>query len=230
MAGLDDYTYELIDNENDARVCAQLLAEEFAAHNPIVIYDQLTSQRVFNEDTLPLMMNLLNEHLSFLARYRPTGEIVSVVGAGDLYIAHQQHPYDPSSDPSSLKFLDLVDEMEDIFIHHDFGQALKLNMVLQIVIVATRSKHSGKGLNTQLSRVVCNHARETRGFQYAFVQTMNPATHHIYVNKMHGKELTVVDPTTWIWKKKGDGSYPYKDYRGGSVPNILIKLTSDESN
>ena len=196
----------------------------------MVIYDQLTWQRMYNEDTLPLMMNLFKEHLSFLARYRPTGEIVAVIGAGDLYLAHQQHPYDPSGGPSSIRFLDLVDEMEDIFIRHDFGQELKSNMVLQIIVVASRSEHSGKGLNTQLNIVVCNHARETKGFQYAFVQTINPATRHIYVNKMHGKELTVVDPTTWIWKKKGDGSRPYKNYKGGLVPNILIKLISDENN
>ena len=30
MNSLDEYIYEVIDNENDARICAQLLAEECA--------------------------------------------------------------------------------------------------------------------------------------------------------------------------------------------------------
>jgi len=224
MTTLDEYTYEVIDNENDARICAQLLAEEFVSHNPIIICDQLTSQRMFDEDTWPFMMEVLDERLSFLARHRHSGEIVATICGCDLYLDHERHPYDPSSAPSSITCFDLLDEMDDIFIHRDFGQELKPNVVLKIVMGATRAEHSGKSVGTQLRTFMCKYARDTRKFQYALAQTTNQATRHIYVNKMGGKELTIIDPKTWIWKKKDDRLCPYKDYSGGPVPNILIKL------
>ncbi|CAF0864678.1 unnamed protein product [Rotaria sordida] len=70
MSTSDKYTYEVIDNENDARICAQLLAEEFVASNSMIIFDQLTPQYIFDEDTWPTMAEIFNEQLSFLARHR----------------------------------------------------------------------------------------------------------------------------------------------------------------
>jgi hypothetical protein len=230
MTNLDEYTYEVIDNENDARVCAQLLSEEFIAHNSMIIFDGLTSERMFNEDTWPSMIDVLNERLSFLARHRHSGRIVATICACDLYLAQQKHPYDSSSAPSTIPFFDLLDEMDQIFLHQDFGQQLKPNMFLQIIMGATLAEHSNKGVATQLRSIMCKHARDIRGFQYALAQTTNQATRHIYMDKMGGKQLTVVDPTTWIWKKKGDEICPYKDYKGGAIPNILIRLTSINDN
>ena len=227
MANPNEYTYEVLETEHDARICAQLLAEEFAAHNAMAIFDQLTPQYLFEEDTWPLMMEVRNERLSFLARHRLSGEIVATICACDLYLAHQRHPFDPSSPPSSIKFFDILDELDDRFIHQDFGQQLEPNMVLQIVMGATRGAHSGKGVGARLRTALCEHARNTRGFKYALAQTTNQATRHIYLNKMGGQELSGIDPTTWVWKKKGDGSCPYQDYVGGSIPNILIQLGSD---
>ncbi|UJR23950.1 hypothetical protein I4U23_026918 [Adineta vaga] len=77
----------------------------------------------------------------------------------------------------------------------------------------------------KLSTHLCNYARDQRGFQYAFVQTTHPATRNIFVKKMNGEEKTIVDPATWIWKKKDDGlSCPFKDYVGEPTVNVLIKL------
>ncbi|CAF4089613.1 unnamed protein product [Rotaria sp. Silwood1] len=102
-------------------------------------------------------------------------------------------------------------------------------MVLQITTGATRAAHCGKGVASRLRASICDHARDAKGFQYALVQVSNPATRHIYTKKLGGKELTVIDPRTWLWKKKDDGlSRPYKDYEGGSVPNILLKLAPAE--
>jgi len=76
-----------------------------------------------------------------------------------------------------------------------------------------------------LREIVCNNACNKKGFQYLLVQTTNQATRHIYLNKMNGKEVTIIDPTTWIWKNKDNELlYPYKDYKGGLIPNILVKL------
>ena len=38
--------------------------------------------------------------------------------------------------------------------------------------------------------------------------------------------MTVIDPTTWIWKKTKNNElvYPYRNYKGGLIPNILIQL------
>ncbi|CAF4602061.1 unnamed protein product, partial [Rotaria sp. Silwood2] len=124
---------------------------------------------------------------------------------------------------------DLFAEMLDQFIHRDFNQELKPNTVLYIIAGATRSKHSGKTLGAQLRAHVCTHARNTKGFQYAFIQTCNPATRHIHVKKMNGKEMTILDPATWLWKKKDDGlSCPFKDYKDEPIVNIFLNLTKQQ--
>ncbi|UJR11343.1 hypothetical protein I4U23_015524 [Adineta vaga] len=226
MNTINDYTYEVINNETDARICAQLLAEEFATHNSLSIFDQYDSQRIFDDDAWPLLADTYNERLSFLVRYRQTGEIIATICNNDLYLSQQKQPYDPSSPASPYAFFDLLDDLDERFIHEEFGQELKLNKVLKITMGATRAAHSGNGIGTHLRKIMLIHARETKGFQYALAQTTNEATQHIYVNKLGGKVLSVLDPATWIWKKEGGQSRPYKDYKGGSIPNILLALSS----
>lgn len=225
---MTEYTYEVIDNENDARECARLLSEEFIAHNQMIIFDQLTAERMFEEDSWPTMSDVLDERLSFLARDRSTGKIVATICAGDLYLAQEKHPYDPRGPSSKIPFFDLLEEMDQIFIQRDFQQELKPNMVLQIIMGASRAEYAKKGVGTGLRTFMCDYARDVRGFRYALAQTTHPATRHIYLNKMAGKELTIIDPTKWIWKKKGNDVRPYENYTGGSLPNILIELTSEE--
>jgi hypothetical protein len=222
----NEYIYEIINNENDARYCAQLIAEEFSAYNPITLFDQITSSCFFDQCSWPLMKDTLPEHLSFLARHRSTGEIVGAVIACDLYLQHQKkHLCDTSNILHTIAVDDLLEEMDQFFISRDFGQELKANMVLHITLCAVRVQHSGKGIAGQMRQALCDYAREKKGFQYILVQVTNQATRHIFVNKMGGKEVTVIDPTTWIWKKKDKGLlYPYKDYKGGVIPNILVKL------
>jgi ribosomal protein S18 acetylase RimI-like enzyme len=224
----NEYVYEIIDNETDAYYCAQLIADEFSAHNPITIFDQITSKDFFDKFSWPLMKDMFDERLSFLARHCSSGEIIAAVAAGDLYTYHQKHPYDVSSPPQTVPVSDLLDEMEESFILNDFGEELKPKMVLHITVAAVRDQYSGKGIASQLNQIMCDYARDKEGFKYALVQVTNQVTKHIYVNKMNGKEVTIVDPTTWIWKKKGNELLcPYKDYQGGSIPNILIKLKSE---
>jgi hypothetical protein len=221
-----EYIYEIIDDDNDARYCAQLIAEEFCAHNLITVFDQITPTHFYEACSWPLMKDMLAEHLSFLARHRLTGEIIGATIAGDLYLQHQKnHLCDTSNRLHTIPVSDLLDEMDNLFISRDFGQELKPNMVLHIGLGAVRGQHSGKGVASQIRKILCDNARDKKGFQYLLVQTTNPATRHIYLNKMNGKEVTIIDPTTWIWKKKGDELlYPYKDYKGGLIPNILVKL------
>ncbi|CAF3987090.1 unnamed protein product [Rotaria sordida] len=141
-----EYTYEVIDNENDARTCAQLIAEEFAAHEPICVFSQITPQYFFQEASWPLIAEIFEERLSFLARHRASGDIIAAIFANDLYVARKKHPYNAASSPAAIPFTDLLDEMDDIFVCHDFGQELKPNMVLHITIGATRAAHAGKGV------------------------------------------------------------------------------------
>ena len=219
----DDYTYEIITTEADARQCAQLLAEEFSSHNLITLFDRIDATTFFNECAWPLTKNLLAEHLSYLARHRPTGEIVAVTLAGDLYFQHA------SDRPHNIPIDDLLEEMDHLFVTRDFGEELKPNMVLHISLGAVRFEHSGKGLASGMRRILCNHARDQRGFPYALVQVTSQATRHIYLNKMAGREVTIVDPRTWIWKKNTDqAACPYKDYRGGVIPNILLNLSREQ--
>ncbi|CAF3446974.1 unnamed protein product [Rotaria socialis] len=112
---------------------------------------------------------------------------------------------------------------------HDLGQELKLNMVLSVSGVATQHKHASKNLATQLHRYAFDYARDVRGFQYAFVPTTHPVMHNIYVKKLNGKEMKIVDPALWVWKKKDDGlSCPFKDHKGESVTNIFVDLNREK--
>ena len=223
-----EYTYEIIESNNDAQYCAQLIADEFSAHNPITCYDQVTSKQFYDQCSWPLMKDMLPEHLSFLARHRSTGEIVAAVIAGDLYLQHQRKQLlNESNIVSSIAVDDLNDELDDLFISRDFGQELKPNLVLHITVCAVRMQHSGKGIANGIQKALSDYARDKRNFQYILAQVTNPATRHIFVNKMNGKEVTVIDPTAWLWKKNKDDdnlSYPYKNYQGGLIPNVLIKL------
>ncbi|CAF0929133.1 unnamed protein product [Adineta steineri] len=224
----DEYVYEVINNETTAYICAQLLAEEFCAHNPITVFDQITSKCFFEECAWPLMKDMMDEGLSFLARHRSSKEIVGAVIAGDLYTYHQRHPYDSATPPQAIAASDLLDEMENLFIIQDFGRALKPNLVLHITLAAVCVEHSGRGVASQMNMAMCDYARNTKGFQYALVQITNQVTRHIFVSKMKGKEVTTIDPTVWLWKKKDDGLLcPYKGYTHGLIPNILIDLNAD---
>lgn len=221
-----EYFYEIIANNNDARLAAQLLAEEFSAWNPITSFDRISPQQFFEQCAWPLVQRTWSEGVSMLARQHSTGEIVAATIAGDLFLQHQNEQFsDISNRSSAIAVDDLLNEMDDLFISRDFGQELQANMVLHITLGAVRHEHSGKGIASEMRELIAENARKRKGFQYLLVQTTNEATRHIYLKKMNGKEVTIMDPTTWLWKKQGDQLiYPYKDYRGGCIPNILVKL------
>lgn len=221
-----EYAYEIISNENDARLCAELIAQVFCEDNPIAIFDK-TKPEEFFDIAWGFMNEVFDQKLSFLVRHRLSGEIVGAIVAGDLNIYHHRHPFNDSDPPCILPVSDLLEEMDNTFIERDFGQELQPNLVLQIAFVAVSGKHSGKGISSQLNLVLFNYAHNERGFKYAFVQTTNPITRHIYGKKMGGKEVTTIDPATWVWKKKNEGLLcPYKDYTVGPISNILIDLKS----
>jgi hypothetical protein len=221
----DEYEIAIIETEADARLCAKLIAEEFALSNPLSVFSKVTAQQLYDSWLCPLMIDVFEEKFSFLVRHRSTNEIVASIIGSDLFLLCEKHPYDPSSPASNNYMVDFFGELRDRFVNHDFDETLKLNMVLCISAGATQSKHSGKGVAALLRGYVCDYARDIKGFQYAFVQTAHPATRHIYIKKLNGKEMTIQDPSTWLWKKKDDGlSCPMKDYKGESIVNVLVKL------
>ncbi|CAF3429737.1 unnamed protein product [Rotaria sp. Silwood1] len=210
---------------DDARICVQLLAEEFSQHERLTSFCKIPAQSLF-DGLWSAVKNLLDQRLSFLARHRPSGEIVGAILADDFYEKHKN--YSPDSPPAPYPIRDFANELNNQFIHNDFNQELKPHLVAYIWLGATRAQHTGKGVGSRLRTMVCNQAR-IQGFQYVLVQVSSPATRHIYTKKLGGKELSVIDPRMWIWKKKGDGSCPFKDCPGDPIPNILIRLTSDNS-
>lgn len=221
----DEYVYELIDNEADARACAHLIAEEFVQHNPIAVFDQVSAEEFFNERSWPIIMEVFDERLSFLARHCYSNEIVGAITAGDLFLYNQNHPYNKFGMPSTIPHCDLLEEMANQFITNDFKQELVPRLVLHISVGATREQHSRKGVASHLRRILCDYARDIKGFRYAFVQVTNPITKHIYTKKMGAQIVSIIDQTGWAWKKKNDQLYPYKDYQDGTVLNILLELT-----
>lgn len=221
----NEYIYGIIDNETDARQCAQLLAEEFAVHNPITVFEKATSARFFDETSWPIARQMFPEHLSVFARKRSINEIVGAIIAGDLYLEQEQEKLQHDCGVThSIPIDSLLEELTYLFIERDFGQELKPNMVLYIELCGMRSQYSGKGIAHQMLKMVFDQARN-KGFQYVLAQVTHKATQHIFINKMGGKELSVIDPQTWAWKNEDGGlMYPFKDYQGGPVPNILVKL------
>jgi hypothetical protein len=189
----------------------------------LTIFNQRTVETLFEKTFLPFIINEFNQKLSFFIRHRPTNEIVATLMASDLYSYCEQHSHDEPSSSSQDPIADLFSELMHEFVHDEFKQELKTNMIIYIVAGATLSKYAGKNLATKLRIHLCNYARDIKGFQYAFIQTMNPATRHIYAKKMNGKEMKIVDLATWQWKKNSDGSsYPFKNYHNEPVVNILI--------
>ena len=230
MADNAEYIYEIIDNASDAQLCAQLLAEAFALDNPMATFHQMSIQQYYDEFMMPILNEVLDERLSFLARCRYSGEIVGVIVACDMYLHCQKHPHEPTSGPQKVALSDLMQELKDLFLHRDFGRELKPKLVLHIRVGGTHASHSNKGVATGLRKALCAYARDIRGFQYAFVQVNNEVTRHVYVDKLGGNEMTQFDPSTWLWKKQGDGlSCPYRDYQGGPIPNILVNLIENEN-
>ncbi|CAF4564973.1 unnamed protein product [Rotaria magnacalcarata] len=124
--------------------------------------------------------------------------VVKFVGIkeGETVEDGKKHPYDVRGPPATIPFIDLLDDMNNLFINRDFSQELKPNTILHIMMGATRVQRSGKNVASKLRAAMCNHARDSKGFQYAFVQVSNQATRHIYLKKMGGKEVTIVDPRT----------------------------------
>ncbi|CAF1031969.1 unnamed protein product [Rotaria sordida] len=221
----DEYTYELIDNETDALICARLISEEFIQHNPIAVFDKISADDFFHERSWPMMMDVFDERLSFLARHRHSNEIVGAIIAGDLFVHNQNHPYDEFGIPSTIPHHDLLQDMANQFINYDFNQQLEPYFILHIGLGATRAQHSLKGVACQLRQLLCNYARDIKRFQYAFVQVTNPITKHIYTDKMGAQVVRIIDPTRWAWRKKNYQLYPYKDYKNGSIYNVLLELT-----
>ena len=125
MVDLTEYTYEIIDNSSDAQLCAQLLAEEFSLYNPMASFHQMSAQQYYDAFMMPIINEVFDEQLSMFARHRPSGEIVGVIVADDMYLHHQKYPYDPNSGPQDVALSDLMQELEDQFLRHDFGQELK---------------------------------------------------------------------------------------------------------
>lgn len=218
-----DYIYELITNEHDARACARLIADEFTAHNPITTFDQLTPAHFFEQTAWPAMHDMFAEQLSFLARHRTSGEVVAATIAGDLYL-HQQRKH-RSTVACAIAVDALIDELDELFVSRDFGQELHANVVVYAPLMAVRSSHAGRGILVRMLQILCDHARQSKCFQYMLVQVTHQATRHIFINKFGGREGTTIDPTTWLWQRKGtEPTYPYKEYTGGLIPNILVKL------
>ena len=221
----DEYSLALVETAEDARQCAQLLAEAFAENNPLSVHRQAKAEDLFEYWLHPAIVDVLEEKLSFLVRHRPTNEVVATAIASDLSLYCEKHPYDPSAPASESAAGDFFDEMLDQFVRHEFQQPVRANQVLFISVVGTRSSHAGRGLAEHLAVHLCNYARDQRGFEYAFVQAAHPGTRRIFLEKLHGQATSVVQPATWKWKRMGDGtSCPMQSYPGEPVINVLIRF------
>ena len=222
----DDYEIVLIDNENDARLCAQVLSKEFSLSNPLVVFNKYKSEHLFENWLWPLMTEVLDEKLSFLVRHRPTNEIVAAMVSTDFFLYQQKHPNEYPKSSSGRSARDMYADMRHRFIHQDLPHQLESNMVIYLVAGATNSHHAGKGIASRLRSHVCQYAKHVRGFQYAFVQTSNAATRHIYTTKLNGKETSILHPKNWLRKTDDnqDGTYPFQDYDDEPIVNILVEL------
>jgi hypothetical protein len=222
MTDDQNYSYEVLTTNEDARTCAQLISNVFTKSNAVTMSYGMTTEEHFEETSLPLVNNVLDEHLSFFARDKTTQEIVGCIITNDFYLSWLSH--DLSTAIHSLT--DLFYELDDMFVNN-LDEELKPNTILQIGLMAIKEGEADKGLATHLSLVACEHARQTRGFRYAHVQPTHPATKHIYLKKFNGKIVSEIDPTTWIWQRGGN-TIPYREWITESIPNILFSLNKTE--
>jgi hypothetical protein len=218
------YLYQLIENEADAEYCARLLSEAFSNDNPLTRFQKMTAEGCYQLFMREATEQAMKEGLAFLVRHQPTGEIVATISGYDMYTSQQQHAYDPNAPAHEYPIPDLLDEMSADFIQHNLTEPLKPGQVLYVSVGATRLAHSGQGIAKQLRKVLCKHARDVFGFQKAFVIAGNDRTRHIYLRHLGGKELLVVTPNQWCWKKKGDDAFPFRSFTGNDFSNIVVDL------
>lgn len=222
----EEYLIVLIDNEDDAYRCAEFLAEEFVENNPLTICTGTSTKRLFDVWLWPLMIESLDEKLSFFVRNHQNNEIIAAIIANDLYHYCQRHPYDSSSRPTNEPVTDFLDEMRFRFVESEFGQSLVENLALNIAAGATKASYASRGIAMKLRMHLCQYARDRRGFSYGFVQTAHPATRHIYLNKMNGKMVESCHPRIWFLERIHlyDQSSPLKNYQSEPIDSVLIPL------
>ena len=221
-----DYLYEILVTTEDIEMCARIAAESFTESNPFTRFHGFTFDHFYEHVSVPLMNELINERLSMLARNRYTRQIVGCVIAGDLYLERLR--YKPDS--GSFAIGDLLNELDEMFIRSNTSREgqLKPNLILHISLVATKLSEIGKGIMSQLIYQVCRNAQKTGGFKYAYAQITHPASRHIFEKKLGAKIVSHIDPTTWLWKRRGDTCpYPYKEWTGGPIVNIRLALADD---
>ena len=214
----ENYSYEVLTSNEDARVCAELTTDSFTKTNTITMSHGVTTQEHFEKISFPLINKALHQHLSLFARDQTTQEIVGCIIVTDFYLDQLYHQ--PYTGSYTLGYL--FEELTEMFISN-LHEELKPNTILYISLIATKQSQIGKGLATRLSQLACQHARQKHGFRYALVQVTHSATKHIYLKKFNGKVVSEIDPTTWIWKKGGN-IIPYKEWTTEPLPNILFSL------
>ncbi|CAF1394747.1 unnamed protein product [Rotaria magnacalcarata] len=119
MTNNNKYEIALIENENDGRLCAKLIAEEFTTRNPLIIFNKISSEEYFDRRVRPLMNDVLAQKLSFLIRHRPTNEISATIIASGLFVYCEKYPYDEFTPAFYYPLTDLFMEMINQFVQHD---------------------------------------------------------------------------------------------------------------
>lgn len=216
----DEYEYCVLKSEEDARICARLLAESYAHTKSFTRFRAANVDDYYTRSVLPRVLSLLPEQLSCFACNRSTGEIVGCVLAGDFYLHRLR--FDPSKSGQN-PFDDLINDFDEA-LEQRIGENLEVNIHLRISHTGTKTNLAGKGICTRLTKFVCENARQARGFKYVHVNVTSTATRHIYLNKMNGKITMEINPADWIWKKAG-GTCPFKDYSDEPIANILVVLS-----
>lgn len=225
----EKYSYELLNNEHDAQLCARLISDEFSAHNPFSVFNGNTSDEFFTI-AWSLVHEVLEENLSWIVRDRKTNEIIATLITGDFFLYRQKHAKNHRLSFEKSPDEDLFRKLDDLFVENDFNEELKGNLVLQLVFTVVHHDHAGKGLAARLSAHGFDYAHQTKGFKYVFIQTSHPATENLYINKMNGRKLSFINPKCWQWENsEGQFVYPFEKYDGVSIQNILIDLETNKS-
>ncbi|CAB9513416.1 Phosphopantetheine attachment site [Seminavis robusta] len=168
-----------------------MVATSFAEGEPFCKFLGITADLLKEHLVEALVDKCIEDELSLVCMDNETGRIVAAMLNEDFY--DTMNPDEEASEdlardlPEAIPIFALLELLDTQLVGEKFGSAagVKQNEVLHAFMGATSKQYSGRGLASRLRKLTADYARE-KGFASVVVEPTNPATQHIWTNKLGG--------------------------------------------
>ncbi|CAB9529581.1 expressed unknown protein [Seminavis robusta] len=207
-----------------------MVATSFAEGEPCCKFLGITAELLQEHLVEALVDKAIEEELSLVCIDNETGSIVATMLNEDFY--DTMNPDEEACEalardlPEAIPIFALLEHLETRLVERRFGNTggvMKQREVLHAFMGATCKEYSGRGLASCLRKLTAEYAREA-GFAHVVVEPTNPATQHIWTNKMGGTVECHLEAKDFIMP---DGSKPFVSDTGSSMEKdaIIVMLT-----